>query len=186
MGDEYQGIPDSHPGSFRRFLRERFVDLVPLKRFVGIPGEGNAEEVCRRLTEDLSPRTVDVAFLGIGNNGHIAFNDPPADFEAKQSYLPVNLDEVSRQQQVSQGWFPDMEAMPKQAITMSIHQILQAKCLVCAALGTRKAQVVKEALEGPLTNMLPASILREHPNASLYLDPESAALLAPSMSSSSS
>ncbi|HSN07601.1 MAG TPA: 6-phosphogluconolactonase, partial [Hanamia sp.] len=137
----------------------------------------DAKKECARLQELLRKSAVDVALVGIGENGHLAFNDPPADFESDQSYLIVNLDEQCRQQQVNEGWFNSIEEVPKQAISMSIKQIMLSKHIVCTVPGIRKAKAVKETLEDPLSNLHPASILRNHPDCYLYLDDESAALL---------
>lgn len=176
--DEYINLSDSHKASFRKYLKERFVEKVPeLKSVNFINGDVDAKQECARLQELLRKSSVDVALVGIGENGHLAFNDPPADFETDQSYLIVNLDEQCRRQQVNEGWFNSIEEVPKQAISMSIKQIMLSRHIVCTVPGTRKAKAVKDTLEKPVSNLHPASILRNHPDCYLYLDDESAALL---------
>lgn len=177
--DEYVGLPLAHPASFRKFLRERFVDLVPgLRAFHYVNGEApDPAAECRRLDTLIRAAPVDVALIGIGENGHLAFNDPPADFDTEDSYLVVNLDEACRRQQVGEGWFPSLDAVPRQAISMSVRRILATRALVCTVPDTRKAAAVRAALEGPLTNMVPASILRTHPQCGLFLDAAAASQL---------
>lgn len=177
--DEYVGLPGRHPASFRRYLKERFVSRVPLREFHFVSGEGDPAAECRRLAALIAPRTVDVAFIGIGENGHIAFNDPPADFETQEPYLVVTLDEACRRQQLGEGWFPSLEDVPTRAISMSCAQILKAASIVCTVPDARKAVAVKAALEGPVTPFIPASILRRHPDATVFLDRDSSALLRP-------
>jgi len=178
--DEYIGSGADHPASFRKYLQERFVDLVtPLKAayFVRGDAEDPAEE-CRRLGVLISANPIDVACLGIGENGHLAFNDPPADFETEEAYLTVQLDEQCRKQQLGEGWFPRFEDVPSRAISMSIRQILKSKQLVVTVPDMRKARAVKNAIEGPVTPQCPASILQQHPNCSIFLDELSASLLS--------
>ncbi|HON91805.1 MAG TPA: glucosamine-6-phosphate deaminase [Sedimentisphaerales bacterium] len=178
--DEYIGLGADHPASFRKYLQERFVDLVtPLKAayFVRGDAEDPAEE-CRRLGVLISANPIDVACLGIGENGHLAFNDPPADFETEEAYLTVQLDEQCRKQQLGEGWFPRFEDVPSRAISMSIRQILKSKQLVVTVPDMRKARAVKNAIEGPVTPQCPASILQQHPNCSIFLDELSASLLS--------
>ena len=174
--DEYIGIDSSHPASFRRYLKERFADLLP------VPPKAmyylNPEEDCvNKVGAKISEKPVDVAFVGIGENCHLAFNDPPADFEISDPYIIVDLDEECRQQQVNEGWFPSLEAVPKQAISMSVKQIMLSVCIVCTVPGERKAQAVQSCLEEEISNTSPASILQKHPNCSIFLDEKSAALL---------
>jgi glucosamine-6-phosphate deaminase len=178
--DEYVGLPVTHPASFRRFLRERFIDLLPTKprEVHEVNGEGDALAECRRLKQLIGPREIDVAFVGIGENGHLAFNDPPADFETTEPYIVVNLDKECRLQQVGEGWYPNLDVVPKQAISMSVRQVMKAKTIICSVPDERKAKAVKAALQGPITPMLPSSILRNHEACTIYLDPESASLLA--------
>lgn len=175
--DEYIGLPETHPASFRKYLKERFVDLVPLKQFHYIDGEKDPEEECRRVGALIEAEEVDVAFIGIGENGHLAFNDPPADFETEKPYLVVNLDKACRQQQFGEGWFPSLEAVPEVAISMSVHQIMKSKALICTVPDQRKANAVKKVLEGEVTPEVPASVLRNHPAVWLYLDRGSASML---------
>jgi glucosamine-6-phosphate deaminase len=176
--DEYLGLPASHGASFRRYLRERFSSRVGLLAFHEIDGEApNPEAECARLGRLISAVTVDVALLGIGENGHLAFNDPPADFETREPYLVVELDEACRRQQLGEGWFDTLDAVPRRAISLSVRELLRASELVCSVPDRRKAGAVRDALEGPLTPLCPASILREHPRCLLCLDGPSASLL---------
>lgn len=177
--DEYAGMPMSHPASFRRYLKERFLDKLPqpLQAFHFINGEGDCQAECRRLGALIAHYPIAVAFVGIGENGHLAFNDPPADFDTEEPYLVVNLDEDCRRQQLGEGWFPTLEDVPTQAISMSIRQILKSEIILCSAPDARKARPVQATVEGPVTPQVPASILQRHPNTTLYLDPASAALL---------
>ncbi|MGB9748137.1 MAG: 6-phosphogluconolactonase [Bacteroidales bacterium] len=158
--DEYIGIPESHPASFRRYLKERFADIVQLGKFIYINGEAEPEEECERLGKLISGEVVDVAFVGIGENGHLAFNDPPADFETRRPYLVVSLDENCRRQQLGEGWFTALNDVPEKAISMSIHQIMKSKATICTVLDQRKAEAVKNTVEGPVTPAVPASVLR--------------------------
>lgn len=179
--DEYIGLDDQHPASFRFNLHKTFLDRLPVKpmEFVPVQGDGpSPEQVCKDLGEKIGQYKLDVAFIGIGENGHIAFNDPPADFESPNAYNPVTLDEVCRHQQFGEGWFPTMEAVPKIAISMSVPQIFSAKSIINTVPDTRKAQAVKDTVEGPVTNMVPASILQTHPDCHLYLDEPAASLLS--------
>ena len=176
--DEYIGLPLSHPASFRKYLKERFVDLVPLKEFHYIDGEVQpADEECRRLAAAISEHEVDVAFVGIGENAHLAFNDPPADFETESPYLIVDLDDACRQQQHGEGWFPTFDDVPKQAISMSVQQILKSKAIVCTVPDERRAEAVAASVEGPVTPDVPAAILQNHSQTSLYLDRAAASKL---------
>jgi glucosamine-6-phosphate deaminase len=179
--DEYAGLPMAHPASFRRYLKERFLDKIPepLRAFHFINGEGDCAAECRRLNALITGHTIAVAFAGIGENGHLAFNDPPADFETKSSYLVVDLDEACRRQQFGEGWFPTLADVPGQAISMSIPQILLSQEILCCAPDARKAQPVLATVEGPVTPLVPASALQTHPRTTLYLNSESAALLSP-------
>ena len=178
--DEYIGLPASHPASFRRYLKERFVDRVPgLRAFHYVDGEHPSPEAeCRRLGDLIPDLPIDVACIGIGENGHLAFNDPPADFDTEEPYVVVDLDEACRRQQLGEGWFPTLEDVPRQAISMSIRQIMKSRAIVCTVPDARKAVAVKGAVEGPVTPMLPSSILQEHPSCDLYLDHDAAALLS--------
>lgn len=176
--DEYIGLPQSHPASFRNYLKERFLSKVPPLQGVHlIHGETDAGEECRRLGELISQQPVDVALVGIGENGHLAFNDPPADFETEQPYLVVALDEQCRRQQLGEGWFRSLDEVPRQAISMSVRQIMKSTHIVCSVPDSRKAIAVRDCLEGPVSNGHPASILQEHARCTCYLDENSAALL---------
>jgi glucosamine-6-phosphate deaminase len=176
--DEYIGLPVSHTASFRKYLKERFIEKVPpLKSVNLIDGEADPAQECQRLEKLISESPVDVALVGIGENGHLAFNDPPADFESDRAYLVVKLDEQCRQQQVNEGWFGSITEVPTQAISMSVKQIMLSKQIVCTVPGTRKAKAVKNTLERRVSNCYPASILQNHPNCYFFLDHESASLL---------
>jgi glucosamine-6-phosphate deaminase len=168
--DEYIGIPDTHPASFRKYLRERFADLVSLKEFHYVNGSTDPYDECIRLRKIISRHPIDVAFVGIGENGHLAFNDPPADFETEEPYLVVNLDEGCRRQQLGEGWFPTFDDVPGQAISMSIRQIMKSKAIICSVPDERKSTAVYNTLKGEISPECPASILRKHPDAVLYLD----------------
>jgi len=176
--DEYLGIDDQHPASFRKYLKERFVDKVPLKKFHYVSGESDPQAECERLGEIISQTQVDVAFIGIGENGHLAFNDPPADFETEEPYLVVDLDQACREQQMGEGWFPDLDSVPARAISMSVKQILKSKHIVCTVPDERKSLAVQQAVEGDVSPSVPASILQSHPNTNLYLDQAAASRLA--------
>ncbi len=177
--DEYIGLPMSHPASFRRYLKERFVDLVPLKDFHYIDGQADPVDAeCDRLNRLISATDIDVAFVGIGENAHLAFNDPPADFDTESPYLIVELDEACRRQQLGEGWFPSLDAVPRQAISMSVRQILRANAIICTVPDERKAEAVQKAVQGPVTPDVPASILQQHPLVHLYLDQTAASLLS--------
>jgi glucosamine-6-phosphate deaminase len=178
--DEYLGFGPGHPASFRKYLQERVVDKVgPLRATYFIQGEAEDPAAeCRRVGAILQAHPIDVACIGIGENGHLAFNDPPADFETQEPFLVVQLDERDRRQQFGEGWFETFEQVPSRAISMSIPQILKSKQLIVTVPDSRKAEAVKNALEGPLTPQCPASILRRHENCLLFLDELAAALLS--------
>ncbi len=175
--DEYLGLPMSNPASFRRYLKERFVDSVPLREFHYIDGEADPQSECQRVGELIARSPIDVALVGIGENGHLAFNDPPADFETDEPFIIVDLDEACRRQQFGEGWFKTLDAVPTRAISMSIRQIMKSRAIVCSVPDRRKAEAVRAALEGEVLPQTPASILQRHPNAAVYLDPEAASLL---------
>ena len=176
--DEYIGLPLSHKASFRKYLKERFLDKVPpLSAVHLINGEADPEEECNRLGDLIRKSPIDVALVGIGENGHLAFNDPPADFETEQPYIIADLDRECRQQQVNENWFGSVEEVPKQAISISVKQIMLSKHIICSVPGLRKAQAVKDCLEGEISNLHPASILQNHPGCYLFLDNASASLL---------
>ncbi|HEY6371826.1 MAG TPA: glucosamine-6-phosphate deaminase [Candidatus Sulfotelmatobacter sp.] len=182
--DEYIGLPATHAASFRKFLMERLVGKTGIVNFHGLEGDAaDPTTVIREVSEQLASAPVDVAFLGIGENGHIAFNDPPADFTTDDPYIIVNLDEPCRRQQVGEGWFADISQVPTRAMSMSARQILKAKEILAVVPDKRKAQAVKACLEGEISPMAPASILRRHPHTTVYLDPHSASLLSPGLQS---
>jgi glucosamine-6-phosphate deaminase len=177
--DEYIGLPESHPASFRRFLKERLIQKTGITNFFLLNGEQDPEEAIRATSAALRAAPVDVAFVGIGENGHLAFNDPPADFETEEPYLAVTLDEACRRQQLGEGWFPTLADVPQRAISMSVRQILKAKKILCIVPDARKAAAVKACFDGEITPMAPASILRNHEDTTVYLDQHSASLLSP-------
>jgi glucosamine-6-phosphate deaminase len=182
--DEYIGLPPTHPASFRKFLKERFVNKTRILNFHWIEGDAaDPSAVAREVGRQLASAPIDIAFLGIGENAHIAFNDPPADFSTEEPYLIVSLDEACRRQQVGEGWFANISQVPQQAISMSPRQILKAAELLVVVPDKRKAAAVKACLEGEISPMAPASILRRHPNAIGYLDRDSASLLSPALQS---
>ncbi|MGI8906290.1 MAG: glucosamine-6-phosphate deaminase [Candidatus Sumerlaeaceae bacterium] len=176
--DEYVGLPLSHPASFRKYLLERLIHKAGISKYHLLDGEANPQQVCEDMAREINRAPIDVAFVGIGENGHLAFNDPPADFETEQPYIVVQLDEACRNQQFGEGWFPSMEAVPATAISMSIRQILKAREIICIAPDERKANAVKNCLgPGEPSPVHPASALKLHPNTTVYLDQHSAALL---------
>lgn len=179
--DEYIGLPITHPASFRKYLQERFIKIVePLKEIYLINGENDSKEECERLGNAIGQYPIDVALVGIGENGHLAFNDPPADFDTEDPYLVVDLDEPCRKQQLGEGWFKSMEEVPKQAISMSVKQIMKSKNIICSVPDERKATAVKNTAEQKVSNLYPASILQTHSDCTLYLDKASASELSTS------
>jgi glucosamine-6-phosphate deaminase len=177
--DEYIGISASHPASFSRFLQERLIQKTGISNHHLLSGEQDPTEVIGHTAQALAAAPIDVAFVGIGENGHLAFNDPPADFETEEPYLVVTLDEACRRQQLGEGWFSTLADVPQRAISMSVRQILKAKKIICIVPDTRKAKAVSACFEGVISREVPASILRTHPDTTVYLDRNSAALLAP-------
>ena len=175
--DEYIGLPEDHPASFRRYLRERFSNLVAVRDFHFIDGQTDVQRECQRLQDLIDEHPIDVAFIGIGENAHLAFNDPPADFETRQAYIQVELDDLCRRQQWSEGWFETLEDVPQTAISMSIRQIMKSRKIICSVPEKRKAIAVKAALGAAVVPDIPASILQEHPEVYLFLDRDSAELL---------
>lgn len=176
--DEFIGLPESSPASFRRYLKERFIQKVtPLKEVHLVNGEADPVKECNRLSDLIKKVQVDLALVGIGENGHLGFNDPPADFETDQPFIVVDLDEKCRGQQYSEGWFKTIADVPHQAITMSVKQIMKSGQIICSAPESRKAATVKDCFEKPLSNLFPAGILRTHPDCFCYLDKSSSALL---------
>ena len=180
--DEYIGLPITHPASFRKYLTERFLSKVPaLNSAHLINAETNAEAECIWLGDLITQYPIDVALVGIGENGHLAFNDPPADFETDEPYIIVNLDDACRKQQLGEGWFKSIDDVPDQAISMSVKQILKSKNIICSVPDKRKALAVKNTVEQPVSNLYPASILKTHPACELFLDKASASMLSKGM-----
>ena len=176
--DEYLGIPDTHSASFRKYLKERFVSQVPIGKYYLVNGENDGDAECARLNDLISKHPVDVALVGIGENGHLAFNDPPADFDTDSPYIVVDLDEMCRMQQLGEGWFKSLDEVPRQAISMSIRQIMKSKSIICSVPDERKATAVRNSIEEQINNMFPASILQQHPKCFLFLDKQSASKLS--------
>jgi glucosamine-6-phosphate deaminase len=177
--DEYIGLSMTHPASFCKFLQDRLISKTGITNYHLLNGEEDPAEVIRRTNAAISTAPIDVAFVGIGENGHLAFNDPPADFDTAEPYIVVNLDDACRRQQVGEGWFPNFDAVPKRAISMSVRQVLKSKEILAIVPGPKKAQAIKACFDGPVTPTAPSSILRTHDNATIYLDKDSAALLSP-------
>ena len=175
--DEYIGLPMTHPASFCRFLQDRLIAKTGITMFHLLDGERETDEVICRASEAINSAPIDVAFVGIGENGHLAFNDPPADFVTEAPYIVVELDEVCRCQQVEEAWFPSLEKVPRRAISMSVKQVLKAKEILAIVPGRRKAAAIHACFDSPVNPAAPASILRTHSNASIYLDKESSTLL---------
>ena len=177
--DEYIGLTMTHPASFCKFLQERLIAKTGISNYHLLDGSQDPAEVIRSVGNAITASPIDVAFLGIGENGHIAFNDPPADFDTEEPYIIVALDHACRLQQVGEGWFENLDAVPKQAISMSVRQVLKAKEILAVVPDARKAQAIKACFDGPISPMAPSSILRNHSNATVYLDRQSSALLTP-------
>lgn len=177
--DEYVGLPISHPASFRLYLWQRFVSRLPMPigAFHYLDAETDAGETIRRMSREIVKHAIDVAFIGIGENAHIAFNDPPADFDTNDPYILVTLDEACRRQQVGEGWFPTMKDVPTHAISMSVRHVLKSAAIVCTVPDERKAIAVRDSLQGSVTPDVPASILQRHGNTTIYLDRPAAGLL---------
>jgi glucosamine-6-phosphate deaminase len=177
--DEYVGLPITHPASFRLYLWQRFVSRLPLplRSFHFLDGEGDPQQECQRVSEIIARHPIDVAFVGIGENGHLAFNDPPADFETEEPYIVVQLDDACRRQQLGEGWFPTFDDVPRSAISMSVRQIMKSRAIICTVPDERKAEAVRNAVEGEVTPAVPASILQRHSCCSLFLDQPAASLL---------
>ena len=179
--DEYLGLAATHPASFRGYLRQRFLAALPTppRAFHELNGEGDVEAERRRVGALVAAAPIDVAFIGIGENCHLAFNAPPADFETEEPYLIVNLDEACRRQQLGEGWFPTLDDVPRQALSMSVRQIMKSRAIVCTVPDERKAAAVQQAVEGPVAPQAPASILQQHADVTIYLDPPAASRLKP-------
>ena len=177
--DEYIGLPASHPASFCKYLRERLINKTGITKYHFLDGEGDVPSVVHQVSAELAAAPIDVAFVGIGENGHLAFNDPPANFETEEPYIIVELDEPCRRQQVGEGWFKDLSEVPNRAISMSARQILKSREILCIVPDARKAQAVKSCFESEISPLAPASILRTHANTTVFLDRLSSALLSP-------
>lgn len=177
--DEYVELSLDHPASFRLYLWKRFVSQLPfpMRQFHFLNAEGDCQAECDRVGSILSEHPIDVAFVGIGENGHLAFNDPPADFETESPYLVVELDDACRKQQLGEGWFPTFDDVPKQAISMSVRQIMKSASIVCTVPDERKAAAVRGSVEGDVKPEVPASILQNHSSVELFLDKPAASLL---------
>ena len=176
--DEYIGLPMTHPASFCKFLQERLIGKTGITNYHLLNGEADPMKVIHETSKFLTAAPIDVAFVGIGENGHLAFNDPPADFETEEPFIVVKLDEACRLQQVGEGWFKDLSTVPTQAISMSVRQVLKSKEILAVVPDARKAHAIKACFDGGISPMAPSSILRTHPNATVYLDRDSAALLS--------
>lgn len=168
--DEYVGLPKSHPASFCGYLDKRFASKVNLASMLYLDGIANPEEMVQKASQEISKLEISLGLVGIGENGHLAFNDPPADFDTKAAYHIVELDEACRRQQVGEGWFKSLDDVPRQAISMTIYQIMKIKSLVCTVPDARKAQALKQSLEGPVTPDVPASILQLHSDVTVFCD----------------
>jgi glucosamine-6-phosphate deaminase len=179
--DEYAGLPATHPASFCGYILERIIRKTGITKYHLLDGTRDPYEVAKEVSKELDAKPVDIVFAGIGENGHLAFNDPPADFEREEPYIVVDLDQACRQQQVGEGWFATLADVPTKAMSMSVKQVLRAKEIIVIVPDQRKAPAVKASLEGEITPMAPASILRRHPNVTLYLDTNSASLLSRSV-----
>ena len=175
--DEYVGIEPDHPASFVNYLQTHFAAKLPLRSMHFLDGRRDPMLVCGEASTAIAAGPIDLALIGIGENGHLAFNDPPADFVTERPYLVVELDEACRRQQVGEGWFATIEQVPKRAVSMSIHRILQADSIICSVPDERKAIAVQKTVEGPITPNVPASVLQRHANIQLYCDEAAAGLL---------
>jgi glucosamine-6-phosphate deaminase len=172
--DEYIDLPVTHKASFRRYLKDRFFNFIECRKFHSVDTEGDIGEVIAGLTDEISKKPVDVGLIGIGENGHIAFNDPPADFETREAFIVVTLDERCKAQQVGEGWFPSTEEVPEKAVSMTVWQIMQCKTIVSAVPHPVKAEAVYETLTSPVSNLIPATMLKQHPDFNLFIDINSA------------
>lgn len=175
--DEYIGLDASHPASFVRYLQERFVSQVPLRRAFFVDTTKGVEPIIETLTRELDRAPIDVGLIGIGENAHIAFNDPPADFEDKAAYKVVTLADRCRRQQLGEGWFSSLEDVPAQAVSMTVDRIMRCRHILSAVPYAVKAEAIKNTISQPVTNLVPATILKRHPSMTLFLDEDSASLL---------
>src|SRR5437867_950055 len=171
--DEYVGLPIDHPASFRKYLLERLIRKTGMTRYHLLDAEHDAARAADHVGEEIARAPIDVAFVGIGENGHLAFNDPPADFATEQPYVIVTLDAACRRQQVGEGWFASVDEVPTHAVSMSVRQILKSREIICVVPDARKAPAVKACIDDEVSPMAPASILQTHANTTVYLDRES-------------
>ena len=177
--DEYIGLPVTHLASFRKYLLDRFINNVKIKHFYSVDVEGDISKNIASLTRQIREKAIDVGLIGIGVNGHIAFNDPPADFNSREAYFIVNLDNECRIQQVNEGWFKSLENVPLRAISMTPWQIMQCKTIISCVPHKVKAMSVKNTLINPVTELVPATILKQHSDYHLFLDVNSASAIIP-------
>jgi len=177
--DEYIGLPVTHPASFRKYLYERFINHIRVRKFHSVDVEGDIDQKINALTHEIRKKPIDLGLIGIGVNGHIAFNDPPADFETHESYIIVHLDEECRLQQVNEGWFKSIVDVPARAVSMTPWRIMQCKTILSCVPHKVKAVAVKNTLINQLTNIIPATLLKQHPDFNLYLDNNSASEIIP-------
>jgi glucosamine-6-phosphate deaminase len=177
--DEYLGMPATHPASFRKYLLERLIDKTGIVRHHLLNGEDDPSRVIKDVSAEIRKAPIDITFVGVGENGHLAFNDPPADFETEEAYIVVELDEACRRQQFGEGWFQSLDEVPRLAISMTVRQILKSRQILCIVPDARKARAVAKSFQGHISPLVPASILRTHSNTLIYLDKDSASLLKP-------
>ena len=177
--DEYIGLPVTHPASFRKYLYERFINHVNVRKFHSVDVEGDIEQKISMLTAEVRKKPVDLGLIGIGVNGHIAFNDPPADFDTHEAFIIVELDDQCRMQQVNEGWFRSVSNVPAKAVSMTPWQIMQCRTIVSSVPHKVKAVAVRNTLINDLTDLIPATILKKHPEYNLYLDKNSASEIIP-------
>ncbi len=175
--DEYRDLPETHPASFRKYLKDRFISQVNLGQAHLVSGEGDVTKNIAELTKSIREEEIDLGLIGIGQNAHIAFNDPPADFLTEEAYIIVNLDDACKKQQVSEGWFATIDDVPKQAVSMTVYQIMQCKNIISCVPSKVKANAIKSMIDNPVTNLIPATMLKMHNSMTLFLDEESASLL---------
>jgi glucosamine-6-phosphate deaminase len=173
--DDYINMPETHPASFKKYLKERFLSFVQVGQMHFVEGSGDLALNIANLTAEIRKAPIDLGLIGIGENTHIAFNDPPANIDTKEAFMIVDLDEQCREQQFKEGWFATKELVPTEAITMSVHQIMQCKVIISCVPYPSKADAIKKTLEDAVSNQTPATIMKTHPAFSLYLDKDSAA-----------
>lgn len=177
--DEYIGLPVTHPASFRKYLYERFINHINVKTFYSVDVEGSIEQKIKVLTKEIRKKPVDLGLIGIGVNGHIAFNDPPADFDTQEAYIVVNLDNECRMQQVNEGWFKTLKEVPEQAVSMTPWQIMQCKSIISCVPHKVKATAIRNTLLNKVTEIVPATLLKQHPDYHLYIDKNSSSEIIP-------